>query len=175
MLSEPVSNSDHIQGSKNAPNTLLEYGDFQCAYCGQAYFAVKALQQQMGNDLRFAFRNFPLEQHEYAMQAAEAVEAAGSQGKYWGMFDLLFDNQDALDMESLLGYAKQIGLAIDQFRGDLDSHKFLGEIEKDKESGAQSNVEATPTYFVNGEEFEGMPDEQGLLAAFTHFSTESPY
>jgi len=93
-LTEPIEGRDHVQGLETVPVTLLEYGDFECPYCGQAYLVVKELQRQFGDQLRFAFRHFPLAMaHPHAQHAAEAAEAAGSQGQFWEMHDVLFENQ----------------------------------------------------------------------------------
>src|SRR5258708_31155028 len=111
QLTPPVSNRDHIAGPDDAPVTLVEYGDYECRYCGMAYPVVKRARQALGDELRFVFRNFPLaEAHPHARVAAEAGEAAGAQGKFWEMHDTLFEHQDALEAEDLIGYAESLGL-----------------------------------------------------------------
>lgn len=166
QLTPPVSSRDHIQGPQNAPITLVEYGDFECPYCGQAFYIVKQLQQRLGDQMRYVFRNFPLVQvHPYALQAAEAAEAAGAQGKYWQMFDMLFEHQDALDTNHLIQYAKDIGLNVDKFKQDLENHTFVPRIEEDIESGVRSGVEGTPTFFINGVKYNGSYELPYLLAA----------
>src|ERR1700689_5261984 len=106
-LTEPVSAKDHAQGPASAPVTLVEYGDYECPYCGEAYAVLKAVKKQMGDSLRFVFRNFPLsEMHPFALAAAEAAEAAGAQGKFWQMHDMLYENQEQLEPKALVGYAK---------------------------------------------------------------------
>src|SRR3989442_13995744 len=117
----PVADRDHIQGPIDAPIALVEYGDYECPYCGEAYPIVKAIQEQLGERLCFVFRNFPLSNmHPYAEHAAEAAEAAGAQGKFWEMHDLLFENQDALHDEALAQYAQSLG---------LDAGRLLGEVQ----------------------------------------------
>lgn len=166
QLTPPVSGRDHVQGPANAPITLVEYGDFECPYCGQAFYVVKQLQQRLGNQMRYVFRNFPLVQiHPYAEQAAEAAEAAGEQGKYWQMFDMLFEHQDALDTESLVQYATNLGLDVQKFEHALEKHTFLPRIREDIESGERSGVEGTPTFFINGVKYNGSFELPYLLAA----------
>jgi len=151
-LSLPVSsNRDHIQGKSNAPVTLVEYGDYECPYCGQAYLIVKEIQQQLKDQLRFVFRNFPLTQvHPHAQQTAEAAEAAGVQKKFWEMHDILYENQQALDYYHLVEYASILDLDIERFNNDLFSHAYAGRVREDFISGVRSGVNGTPTFFVNG-------------------------
>lgn len=151
-LSLPVSSKrDHIQGKSSAPVTLVEYGDYECPYCGQAYLIVKEIQQQLKDQLRFVFRNFPLTQvHPHAQQTAEAAEAAGVQKKFWDMHDLLYENQQALDYYHLVEYASILDLDIERFNNDLFSHAYAGRVREDFISGVRSGVNGTPTFFVNG-------------------------
>ena len=166
QLTPPVSGRDHTQGSANAPITLVEYGDFECPYCGQAFYVVKQLQQRLGDQLRYVFRNFPLVQiHPYALQAAEAAEATGAQGKYWQMFDMLYEHQDALDTAHLVQYASNIGLDVQKFEQGLQKRAFVSRIEEDIESGERSGVEGTPTFFINGVKYNGSYELPYLLAA----------
>lgn len=166
QLVPPVSGRDHVDGSSNAPIALVEYGDFECPYCGEAYSVVKQLQQRLGDELRYIFRNFPLAQiHLHAEQAAEAAEAAGEQGKYWEMFDMLFTHQRALDRTHLIQYATNLGLDVQQFEQALDDHTFLPRIREDIESAERSGVEGTPTFFINGLKYGGSFDLPSLLAA----------
>src|SRR5688500_7111257 len=121
-LNQKVSDRDHIQGNRNAIIEFVEYGDYQCSYCGKAYPIVKAIQKKFGTDLKFVFRNFPLFQiHPEAKIAAIASEAAGLQGKFWEMHDILFENQKDLFPASLKDYAKQIALDVKQFERDLEN------------------------------------------------------
>src|SRR6204780_4433706 len=115
-LTMPVSERDHIEGPENAPLTLVEYGDYQCPYCGLAYPGVKRVQKTLGKKLRFVFRNFPLTQaHPYARIAAEAAEAAALQGKFWEMHDLIYEQQTFLEPDIIPLWAKKIGLDLNQF------------------------------------------------------------
>src|SRR4051812_12891220 len=119
-LKPPVNSNDHIQGNSNAPIELVEYGDYQCPHCGSAYPIIKRIQRQLGNQLKFVFRNFPLaESHPDAMNAALAAEAAALQGKFWQMHDIIYENQQQLQEEDLINYASQIGLDEDQFAADF--------------------------------------------------------
>jgi protein-disulfide isomerase len=149
-----VSEYDHIEGRKDAPVELVEYGDYQCPYCGEAYPIVKFIQKQLGNNLRFVFRNFPLKNiHPDAVRAAIASEAAGLQGKYWQMHDLLFENQKRLNPHSLLGYAKELNLNMDQFEADLVDQRLEKKVLDDFYNGLRRGVNATPTFFINGEKY----------------------
>jgi len=132
QLAVPVGDSDHIQGPATAPVTLVEYGDYECPSCGQAYPIVKELQRRLGRQVRFVFRNFPLATpHPHAERAAEAAEAAGSQGQFWAMHDVLFKNQDALDDEDLVRYAAAIGLDKSQFVTDLAENAYAARVRED--------------------------------------------
>lgn len=126
-LALPVSSEkDHIQGSMNAPVTLVEYGDYECPYTGQAHPIVKEIQKQLGDRLLFVFRNFPLTQiHAHAEHAAEAAEAAAAQGKFWDMHDYLFKHQRALDDNHLLKYAEEIGINTNKFQNEMSGHSML--------------------------------------------------
>ena len=126
-LTPDVSARDHIEGPENAPITLVEFGDYQCPYCGAAYPVVKRLQKTLGKKLRFVFRNFPLtEAHPYALVAAEAAEAAALQGKFWEMHDLIYENQDELEPRILVAWAEKLGLDVHAFGAAIkqsDIHK----------------------------------------------------
>jgi protein-disulfide isomerase len=146
----PLSDRDHAQGAPDAPVTLLEYGDYECPHCGRAYPIVKEVQRRLGRRLRFVFRNFPLnEVHPHAEHAAEAAEAAASQGKYWEMHDTLFEHQSALGDRQLLGYAVTIGLVAEQFAKELASHEHTRHVRADFLGGIRSGVNGTPTFFIN--------------------------
>jgi protein-disulfide isomerase len=151
ILRLAVHSADHHQGNVNANITLVEYGDFQCPYCRRAHPLVKRLLNERGNDLNFVFRNFPLREiHTYAYAAATAAEAAGRQGKFWEMHDLIFENQNKLNTNFLLALAQQMGLDMPQFAKDSKSEGLQNKIETDFESGIRSGVNATPTFFLNG-------------------------
>jgi protein-disulfide isomerase len=162
----PVSERDHIRGPDTAPVTLVEYGDYECPYCGQAYYVVKELERLDGEGMRFVFRNFPLTSiHPHAERAAEAAEAAGAQGKFWEMHDSLYEHQQALEDEDLLQYAAQIDLDLSRFVTELREGVYEGRVREDFLSGAQSGVNGTPTFFINGVRHDGSWDLDSLFAA----------
>jgi protein-disulfide isomerase len=165
-LTVPVSARDHIAGSLDAPFQLLEYGDYECPFCGMAYPVVEAVRQLLADRLCFAFRHFPIvSAHPHALRAAEAAEAAGGQGRFWAMHARLFEHQDQLDDQMLVYHAVQIGLDIDQFISDLEEHRFVPRIREDLSSGARSGVNGTPTFFVNNIRYEGPAQVQPLVRA----------
>jgi protein-disulfide isomerase len=166
LLTPPVSERDHIRGSAAAPVILVEYGDFECPACGQAYPIVKALEQQLAATLAVVFRHCPLSTiHPHAQRAAEAAEAAGAQGKFWPMHDLLFERQDALEDGDLARYAAELGLDLTRFARDLATHRHLAKVRADFSSGVRSGVNGTPTFFVNGLRHDGPYDPASLLAS----------
>lgn len=163
-LRPAVSSNDHIQGSSSAAIELVEYGDYQCPHCGRAYPIIKNVQEVMGDKLKFVFRNFPLQEiHPNALNAAVAAEAAGAQGKFWEMHDIIFENQNYLDDVSLIKYAAKTGLNIQQFEMDFEKPELLQKVEDDFESGVRSGVNGTPSFFINGQKYEGSWDEADLL------------
>lgn len=165
-LTQPVSARDHVEGPADAPLTLVEYGDYQCPYCGMAYPGVKKVQKTLGKKLRFVFRNFPLTQaHPYALIAAKAAEAAALQGKFWEMHDLLFEQQDFLEPGILPVWAKKIGLNLEKFTNDIKDAGVAKRIKEDRASGIRSGVNGTPTFYINGMRHDGSPDYDSLLAA----------
>lgn len=165
-LTVPVGPRDHTSGAENAPLTLVEYGDFQCPHCRNAYPIVKQLQRQLGEQLRFVFRNFPLTQiHPEAEHAAEAAEAAGAQGAFWQMHDRLFERQFALDDDSLVEYARELGLDADRLQGELAAGAHRAKVRDDFMSGVKSGVNGTPTFFINGVRYDGSYDLASLLEA----------
>ena len=154
-----------MQGPSKAPVTLLQYGDYECPSCGAAYPIVKAVQKKMGVKLRFVFRNFPLSQHPHAMHAAEVAEAAGLHNKFWDMHDMLYKHQSALDDQSLLGYAIDLGLDPDVIAKEASNEKILARLRGDLKSGADSGVQGTPAFFINGQSHDGAWDEASLIEA----------
>jgi protein-disulfide isomerase len=165
-LTQPVSARDHAEGPVDAPLTLVEYGDYQCPYCGAAYPVVKRVQKRLGKKLRFVFRNFPLTQaHPYALIAAEAAEAAALQGKFWEMHDLLFEQQTFLAPDIIPSWAESIGLDLEKFGSDITRGVVETRIQEDRQSGIRSGVNGTPTFFINGTRYDGSPDYGSLLAA----------
>jgi protein-disulfide isomerase len=163
-LIQPVNQADHIKGPFNAPLTLVEYGDYECPYCGSAYFIIKQLQEHLKNDFRFVFRNFPLkESHPYALMAADAAEAAAKQNKFWEMHDCIYENQNSLSPESLVEFAQRIHLNMDEFKKDVESRSVASKIEEDFKTGVRSGVNGTPCFFINEERYEGIPSFNALL------------
>ena len=155
-LTVEVGEDDHVQGPADAPVTLVEYGDFECPHCADAHEIVREAQARLGGRFRFVFRHFPLTQvHPHAAAAAEAAEAAAAQGKFWEMHDTLFENQENLSDSALLGYAADIGLDEEQFADDLENETYREKIEADFLSGAESGVNGTPTFFINGVRYDG--------------------
>jgi protein-disulfide isomerase len=163
-LRVPVTDNDHVRGPARAPVTLVEYGDFQCPFCGQAFSVLREIEARFRRDLRFVFRHFPLtEIHPYALVAAEAAEAAGAQGKFWSMHDRLYQNQPAFELDDLIAYASDIGLDVTAFTEDLGSNRHRERIHRDFIGGVRSGVNGTPCLFINGERFDG-PAETIQLA-----------
>jgi protein-disulfide isomerase len=163
ILHQPVHEGDHSIGPTDAPVTLVEYGDYQCPHCARAHPRVTAVRERLGDRLRFVFRNFPMtELHPEALHAAEAAESvaahAGSDA-FWAMHDLLFEHQQdsewALDDEHLLEYAAAAGADAGLVKADLDADAFEAHVRADFMSGVRSGVNGTPTFFINGERFEG--------------------
>ena len=164
QLTPPVGKKDHIQGNSHASLTLVEYGDYQCGFCGHAYPIIKQVQQALGRQLRFVFRNFPLtEAHPDAFNAAVAAEAAALQQQFWQMHDVIFENQQALSWNDLFAYAQSIDLDMQRFEGDIQSSSVTTKVEADFESGVRSGVNGTPSFFINGEKYEGSWEAGDLL------------
>ncbi|HEY1591504.1 MAG TPA: Na+/H+ antiporter NhaA [Solirubrobacteraceae bacterium] len=165
-LAVPVDDErDHIRGPMNAPVTLVEYGDFECPYCGRAEPIIRELLAGFG-ELRYVWRHLPLSDvHQHAQLAAEASEAAAAQGKFWEMYDTLLTHQDALMARDLVGYAADLGLDIERFREDLRKRRGGGRIADDVESADASEVSGTPTFFINGRRHYGAYDVDTLSAA----------
>jgi Na+/H+ antiporter NhaA len=150
---------DHIRGPEDAPVTLVEYGDYECPYCGQAEVAVRELLQTFGDDLRYVWRHLPLNDvHPNAQRAAEAAEAAGAQGAFWEMHDRLLDNQDELTPRALGRYAEELGLDVQRFFQDMHHHKHAERITEDVASADASGVAGTPSFFINGKRHTGAYD-----------------
>jgi protein-disulfide isomerase len=164
QLTPAVNSHDHIYENLQAPFELVEYGDYECPYCGAAYPIVKNIQQKLGRHLKFVFRNFPLSKiHPHAFSAAVATEAAALQGKFWEMHDMVFENQKTLGEENILRLGETIGLMTERFKIDLQQKALAEKVEKDFESGLRSGVNKTPTFFINGEKYEGAWTDGQLL------------
>jgi len=166
FLALPVSNRDHILGVETAAVTLVKYGDYQCPRSATAHATVQEIRQQMGEQLRFVHRHFPRTQiHPQAQNTAEAAEAAARQGKFWQMHNCLFEHQYALGDGDLVEYAAALGLDVTQFLRELSEDVHAERVRQDFESGLQSGVSSTPTFFINSIRYDGACDFQRLLAA----------
>lgn len=176
-LTPPVGAQDHVQGPADAPVTLVEYGDFECPHCGRAHAVVQELRRQLGNELRFVFRSFPLkEAHphaEHAAEAAESVATHGGDGAFWEMHDLLYENQESLDDEALRAYAASIGVDEGVVASDLASGAMATRVHQDFRSGIRSGVNGTPTFFVNGQRYDGDWNDVQTFAAHLHARARS--
>lgn len=157
-LTPPVSDRDHAQGPADAKVTLVEYGDYECSYCGLAHPIVKQLQKEMGEEMRFSFRNFPLrEAHPHAMHAAVAAEEVGTHGEdaFWQMHDTLYESQSALEDEDLVRYAEKLGAPRAEIVAAFAGGPSEDRVRADFRGGVRSGVNGTPTFFVNGERYNG--------------------
>jgi protein-disulfide isomerase len=165
-LSVAVGKSDHARGAQDAPVTLVEYGDYQCPYCADVHSMIQSIAKTMGANLRFVFRHMPLKvMHPYAQYAAEAAEAAGAQGKYWEMHDAIYDHQSDLDLELVHALALTLGLDMPRFEADMEARRYRPRVERDFMGAMRSGVAATPTFFINGERYEGILEQRALLTA----------
>jgi protein-disulfide isomerase len=166
LLTVPVSGRDHVEGPADAAVTLVEYGDYECPYCGAAYPILKEIQARMGERLRFVFRNFPITtSHPHAERAAEAAEAAGAQGKFWPMHDLLYENQRRLLDQDLRAYGEQLELDLERFGRELAEHVHAERVRGEFMGGVRSGVNGTPTFYVDGVRHDDSYDVETLLAA----------
>ena len=155
-LKPPVSERDHVQGPAKALIELVEYGDFECPHCGRAAIAVSQLQAELGDQMRFIFRHFPLaKMHPHARKAAQAAEAAGAHNKFWEMHDKLFKGAPALAMDDLLRYATELGLDLGRFEAELVNDVYAPRVQEDVASGVRSGVNGTPSFFINGVRHNG--------------------
>ena len=166
-LALPVSEErDHIRGPADAVVTLVEYGDFECPHCGQAHVVLDRLLDHASDLVRLVYRHFPLiEVHPHAERAAEAAEAAGAERRFWEMHDVLFENQDALDEASLLAYAQDLRLDMARFELEMRRGVYAERVQADLASGLRSGVQGTPTFFINGNRYDGSWDLGSLAAA----------
>jgi protein-disulfide isomerase len=165
-LSDEVDpDRDHVRGPADAPVTLLEYGDYECPYCGQAERVIRELLASFGDEVRYVWRHLPLNDvHGHAQAAAEAAEAAAAQGAFWGMHDLLLEHQGELELSNLLSYAEQLGLDVERFEEDLRRREYAPRVAEDVASADSSDVAGTPTFFVNGRRHRGAYDIDTLTA-----------
>jgi len=160
-----VTAKDHAQGPATAPTTLVEYGDYQCPSCGDAFPLIKKLQRHFGAKLRFVFRNFPLDMHPYAEHAAETAEFAAAHNKFWEMHDLLFQHQANLADPSLLKLATQLKLPAADLTTALEKRTYAAHVKHDLDGGIRSGVTGTPMFYLNGALYNGAYDYDTLVAA----------
>jgi len=155
-LKPAISTTDHSQGNPGADLVIVEYGDYQCPYCGAAYPLLKQMMDNYGSQIKFVFRNFPLsEMHRYARPAAIAAEAAALQGKFWEMHDAIFENQQYLNESFLVALAEKLQLDMGKFNTDIKTEALANKVDSDFESGVLSGVNGTPSFFINGKKFDG--------------------
>jgi protein-disulfide isomerase len=165
-LRAPVTSDDHVLGPARAPVTLVEYGDYECGYCGLAHPIVKLVVQHFGKQLRFVFRHFPMSQiHPNAEAAAESAEYAGVHGRFWEMHDGIYENQDRLGLPLLLALAGSLGLSESGLRNALVSGEYAPKVRSDFLGGVRSGVNGTPTFFINGQRHDGSYEFDELVSA----------
>jgi protein-disulfide isomerase len=165
-LKVPVSSQDHIQGNHDAAITVVEYGDYECPFCGKAYFVIKQLQKHYGKQLRFVFRNFPLtEMHRNAGIAAEAAEFANEHKLFWEMHDRIYENQENLNLPFLLELGGSLGLPVDKLNDAIVNKKYEAKIQNDFMGGVRSGVNGTPTFYINDIRYSGAFDLESLVGA----------
>jgi protein-disulfide isomerase len=158
-----ITDDDHVLGPAEAPVTALEYGDYECPYCRGAARDVHRMLDLYPGSIRFVFRNFPIPQlHPHAEQAAEAAEAAAAQGKFWEMYELLLRPSSGLDLDSLLSYARDLGLDTDRFRSEVTGRAYAAKIEHDVREGIRNGVNATPKFYIDGKRIDGKFPLEGL-------------
>jgi protein-disulfide isomerase len=166
LLRIPVTPADHVDGPDDAPVTMVEYGDYECPFCGLAFPNVKLAQKRFRNKLRFVFRHFPLtEAHPFAEAAAEAAEYAGTYDRFWEMHDGLYTHQDELGLALILNLGRALRLSDLGLRDALAQRRFAAKIQADFLGGVRSGVNGTPSFFINGEKHEGSYSYQDLAAA----------
>ena len=169
MLTPPVGPGDHAHGPADAAITLVEYGDYECPHCGRAYRVLQQVLPELGDTVRFVFRNFPLnEAHPHAQAAAEAAESVavhGGEEAFWLMHDLIYENQDALQHDDLIGYAKAADVNPIEVANDLATGAMHERVRRDFRSGVRSGVNGTPTFFVNGLRFDGNWSDPAVFAS----------
>jgi protein-disulfide isomerase len=166
-LTLPVGDRDHSEGPSDAPMVLVEYGDYQCPYCGAAYPIVKRIQKELGSDMRFVFRNFPITNaHPQAEWAAETAEAAAAQGKFWEMHDFLYENQRFMGDEAYFAkYEAKLKMDAKRIASEVAQRAHSARIEEDFMSGVRSGVNGTPTFFINGIRYDGYAELGPIVSA----------
>jgi protein-disulfide isomerase len=162
----PLRAFEHLRGNPRAAVTLVEYGDYECPGCAEAYWIIGRLQEHLGDKLRFVYRHYAFARlHPHAELAAQAAEAAGAQGKFWQMHDTLFKNWHSLGWNDLIAYARRLDLDTDRFARELKAEMYLPRVREDFRTGVQNGVYGTPGIFVNGVRHDGSYDFDTLLAA----------
>ena len=167
-MSEDLSirEDDHVLGPREAAVTLIEYGDFQCPYCARAHQALTQLRERHGDRLRLVYRHLPLvEHHPFAELAAETAEAAGAQGKFWEMHDLLFQEQALINPSALPQMGERLQLDVGRLREDGESRRYRDRVRRDADAARSLGATSTPTFFINGERYHGDSDHASLSAA----------
>jgi formate-nitrite transporter family protein len=171
----PIQPDDHVQGAPDAPYTLVEYGDYECPACGRLFMTLRTLHDRFADNLRLAFRHYPRSGiHPHAQKAAEAAEAAGAQGHFWKMHDLLFENQSALAANDLERYAGQLSLDSRRFRDELKRRAYEDRVREDFRRGVQNGVYQTPALFINGIRYDGGLDPDALLVRLGEAEPQRP-
>lgn len=166
-LKEPASASDNYQGSLDAPLVLVEYGDYQCPYCREAYSVVKSVQQHFGDKLCFVFRDFPLTQiHEHALSAAIVADFSAKYNQFWPVHDSLYEHQDRLGVELYQVLAQHFQLPMQELIAEVQNKTAEEKIMHDFKTGVRSGVNGTPTFFINGDHYQGAPEAGAMIAAF---------
>ena len=164
-LAIPLSVHDHVRGRVDASLTVVQYGDFQCPHCARMYPMVLEIADDLGDSVAFAFRHFPLSQiHPLAQLTAEAAEAAASQGRFWEMATVLYENQEEMDDDRLTHFAQKAGLDIKRFKKEVKSGIHASRVRADYLGGVRSGVKGTPAFFINGELYEGAYESAALVA-----------
>jgi Na+:H+ antiporter, NhaA family len=168
LLDPPLGPGDHVSGPADAPFELVMYGDFQCPYCTAAQGPVRRVRERLGDELRFAFRHFPIEElHPDARRAAEASEAAAARGAFWEMHDALYASGGRLREDEIVATAKGLGLDAERLRAELRAGAHAARVQRDRESGERSGVTGTPGFFANGRLVEGAFDAGSLVEALS--------
>ncbi|MBI3805212.1 MAG: thioredoxin domain-containing protein [Nitrospirae bacterium] len=170
-----MTKDDWTLGAPDARVTMLEYGDFECPYCGMARPVLESLVEEEPDTVRLVFRNFPLTNiHPHALMAAEAAEAAGAQGQFWEMHDMLFDHQDALEYDHIVAYAAALGLDVERFDRELRGEVYREKVREDFRRGIQDGVNGTPTIFMNRIRYDGPRDRVSMRAAIAAILSAEP-
>jgi protein-disulfide isomerase len=168
----PVGPDDHTLGAPNAPITLVEYGDFECPQCADAFPIIERIRARLGDRLRFVFRHYPLsETHPHAQHAAEISEAAAAHGRFWQMHRVLFEHHDALDDSNLVAYAAMVGLDTGWAANALAAGAFADRVNAQASAGGRAGVSGTPTLFINGTRYDLTLNERVLLATLARAGT----